>query len=141
MIVHLDLFSGASGDKLAGALLDVAEQTGAYSLAQLQDDLAAVEGRIRVRRERVERCGIAAWHVEMVDSETGRAADAPDAAVHDHVHWSQIRALIEAAPIDDRARELAVAVFERIATGNRIDNRNRTDCHQSRYNKARCPFI
>ena len=170
-IAHIDLVSGASGDKLVSALLDIAEQIGCYSLEQLDRDLSAVEPNLHVERERIARGGISAWHVTMLDKTTGKAADAPEALEgahvhehshahdhdhgdghvhthehthehahdhehhhdhdHDHAHehhhdhghghhhahrhWSDIRAMLEAAPLSERARELSLKIFERIA--------------------------
>lgn len=154
MIAHVDLTSGASGDKLVAALLDVAEQLGCYSLEQLQRDLAGFEPALLMERRRVKSNGIAAWQVKMVDRRTGREADAPQAlpaadpaheertdegheephaqhdrhhdhaahhdhhhaAGHSHVHWSDIKARLERSALPEHARQLAIAIFSRVAT-------------------------
>ncbi|MDY2625047.1 MAG: nickel pincer cofactor biosynthesis protein LarC [Coriobacteriales bacterium] len=140
MIAHVDLASGASGDKLVAALLDAAEQLGCYSLEQLQCDLHGFEPALQVERDRVTNGGIAAWQVKMIDRHTGREADAPcalsaagpehdgphdhhhgrfhehrHATGHSHVHWSDIKAHLEQSDLPSRARDLAIAIFSRVA--------------------------
>ena len=140
MIAHVDLTSGASGDKLVAALLDAAEQLGCYSLEQLQCDLHGFEPALQVERDRVTNGGIAAWQVKIIDRHTGREADAPcalsaagpehdgphdhhhgrlhehhHATGHSHVHWSDIKARLEQSDLPSRARDLSIAIFSRVA--------------------------
>ena len=100
MIAYLDCVGGLAGDMLLSALLDAGAP---------EDELRAVPGRLRLegvelRIERVERHGIGALHLDVLAPEQ-----------HDHRHWSEIRAQLEAAELDSGARERALRVFERLA--------------------------
>ena len=113
MIGWLDCRAGASGDMLLGALVDAG-----VPIAVLQ---GAVDGLhvepIRLRVEDVVRGGIGACrvHVEVADSARTRT-------------WSDIRALLTAAELDPAVRELALAVFARLAEAeaavHRVDPRD-----------------
>jgi pyridinium-3,5-bisthiocarboxylic acid mononucleotide nickel chelatase len=101
MIGWLDCSSGASGDMLLGALVG----TG-VPLETIDAAVQAVAPEpIRVSAESVTRGGLAATRVqvEVKESETHRGL-------------SDIRALLESAPLDDRVRTRAVEVFSRLAT-------------------------
>ncbi len=111
MIIHLDLSTGVSGDKLLAALLDVAEQTGAYTLARLQADLASLVPEVRVIRTQVLREGILAPHLEVSEQPT----EMHDAHAHGHRSWEGIRKLIEDSSLPARARAYALSSFSRIA--------------------------
>ena len=100
MIGWVDATAGASGDMLLGALLGAG-----VPLAVLSDAVTAVSPepvRLSVTQER--RAGLAATrcHVEVADSSTHRS-------------WSDVRALLEAAPLDAEVRERSVRVFSRLA--------------------------
>jgi pyridinium-3,5-bisthiocarboxylic acid mononucleotide nickel chelatase len=100
MIGWVDATAGASGDMLLGALLGAG-----VPLAVLSDAVTAVSPepvRLSVTQER--RAGLAATrcHVEVADSSTHRS-------------WSDVRALLEVAPLDAAVRERAVDVFARLA--------------------------
>jgi pyridinium-3,5-bisthiocarboxylic acid mononucleotide nickel chelatase len=100
MIGWLDCSSGASGDMVLGALVGAG-----VPLAVIDEAVQAVAPEpIRLRVEDVTRSGLAATRVrvEVADSTTHRGLGA-------------IRALLEAASLDDRVRERAGAVFERLA--------------------------
>ena len=102
MFAYLDCFSGISGDMLLGALLDAG-----LDLAALRDGLATLPlAGYSLSAERITEGGI-----------TGtRAVVALDASVqHEHRRLADIRALLDAAALPDRARETALAVFERLA--------------------------
>jgi uncharacterized protein (TIGR00299 family) protein len=114
MIVHLDLSTGASGDKLLAALLGIAEQTGAYSLTRLQGDLASLVPGAVVTRTDVSRGGISAPHIE-VRSLLADVHDHSDPPTHDRRSWKDIRELIEGSDLPDDVRGYALSGFMRIA--------------------------
>jgi pyridinium-3,5-bisthiocarboxylic acid mononucleotide nickel chelatase len=100
MIGWLDCSSGASGDMLLGALVGAGVPLDAIDAAVQ----AIAPEPIRIRAESVTRAGLAATRaqVDVAESETLRSLD-------------DIRALLEAAPLDDRVRTRAGDVFERLA--------------------------
>jgi uncharacterized protein (TIGR00299 family) protein len=100
MTVWVDASAGASGDMILGALLGAGVPV---ELIQSAVDAVSPEP-VKLRVEQVVRNGLAATrcHVEVADSETHRT-------------WRDIRALLDSAELDGRVRELAVAVFERLA--------------------------
>ena len=114
MIAHLDLSSGASGDKLLGALLHAGERAAVarglgadvpvFSADDLRVVLAAIAPEARLVTERVVKSGISAMALRV------EAESQPPSR-----HWKGIRALIEAAPITDGARVRALRAFELVA--------------------------
>jgi uncharacterized protein (TIGR00299 family) protein len=100
MTIWVDASAGASGDMLLGALLGAG-----VPVAVLQRAVDAVTPEpVELRPERVTRNGFAATrcHVEVADSEHHRS-------------WRDIRALLQAADLDEAVRDLAVRAFERLA--------------------------
>jgi uncharacterized protein (TIGR00299 family) protein len=96
----LDCSAGASGDMLLGALVDVG-----VPLELLRRSVSAlgVES-IDLHRHDVRRHGIGATRIEV-------RADAAPA----HRSWSDVRALLESAALDEPVRRDALAVFGRLA--------------------------
>ncbi|MGW2046990.1 nickel pincer cofactor biosynthesis protein LarC [Streptomyces sp. NPDC001858] len=95
-----DCSAGAAGDMLLGALLDAGA-----SLTVVRDAVEAVApGSVRLRVERVRRCGLAATkaHVDTV-------ADPP------HRTWRSIRALLAQASLPAPVRDRAQSVFASLA--------------------------
>ena len=84
-ILHLELSTGAAGDKLLGALLEVCERLDLASFDDLRRLASALVPDIRVERTRVLRGGNAATYLK---------AEEPNAPVR---HMSEIRALIKDA--------------------------------------------
>jgi uncharacterized protein (TIGR00299 family) protein len=98
--VWVDASAGASGDMLLGALLGAG-----VPVEVLQEAVDAVAPEpVALRVEAVRRGALAATrcHVDVADS------------VH-HRTWADVRALLEAAALDEPVRALAVRVFERLA--------------------------
>jgi uncharacterized protein (TIGR00299 family) protein len=98
--IWIDASSGASGDMLLGALVGAG-----VPVEVLQTAVNAVAPEpVALRVETVRRGALAATrcHVEIADS------------VH-HRTWRDVRALLEAASLDDAVRALAIRVFERLA--------------------------
>lgn len=107
MILHFDFSTGASGDKLLGALLEVCEQTGAATFASLQACAQALVPGVEVQRTRVSSGGIQATHIEVQE---------PDAPAR---HWRDIREMIAGVAavgaLSPAAVKLAELVFSDIA--------------------------
>ncbi len=100
-VLHFDCFSGAAGNMLLGALLEI----GAPARA-VREALAGLGvGPIRMRLTRVERGAISARYV---------AFSGPE---HDHHGrtFRTIRALLRKARLPARVRERSLDVFERLA--------------------------
>ena len=109
MILHLDLSSGASGDKLLAALLTIAEEQGKASLESLQETFARFLPTTAISRTWVNRGGMSAPHIDVVDSQP-----------QPHRHWTDIAELIGNAPIPEGARTRAFEAFERIAQAESV---------------------
>lgn len=102
MLAYLDCFSGISGDMLLGALLDAG-----LDLAALRDGLASLPlAGYTLTAARVTDGGL-----------TGtRLAVALDADVpHAHRRLADVRALLDASALPERARDTALAIFQRLA--------------------------
>ncbi|NGN92318.1 nickel pincer cofactor biosynthesis protein LarC [Nocardioides sp. KC13] len=99
-VVWVDASSGASGDMLLGALVDAGVP---LSVISSTVDAVAPEP-VDLGAEKVRRGALAATrcHVSIADS------------VH-HRTWTDVRALLTGAALDDAVRDLALRVFERLA--------------------------
>ena len=99
MIAYLDCVGGLAGDMLLSALLDAGAP---------EDALRAVPEHlgldVELRIERVERHGIGALHLDVVDEHA-----------HAHRAWSSIREQVEAAELEERVRERSLRVLSRLA--------------------------
>ena len=96
----LDLSSGVSGDMLLGALLGAG-----VPIEVVREAVDAVTPEpVTLESAPVARHGFAATrcHVQVADSVTER-------------HWSEIRTLLEEAPLGEAVRDLALEVFGRLA--------------------------
>ncbi len=100
MIGWLDCSAGISGDMLLGALVDAGV---ALDVLQAAVDAVGTEP-VRLLRRDVVRAGVGACKVDV------EVAD--DAATRT---WSDVRALLEAAPLDDAVRLRSLDVFARLA--------------------------
>jgi pyridinium-3,5-bisthiocarboxylic acid mononucleotide nickel chelatase len=98
-ICYLDAFSGISGDMTVGALLDA----GAPADAVL-DSLRALDTGAKYQVEKTARGGVAASKFRV-------QADGPQSR---HRHLPHILAMIDRAPIAERAKANASAVFQRL---------------------------
>ena len=100
-VLWVDASSGASGDMLLGALVGAG-----VPLGVIQDAVDAVSPEpVSLRIEPVTRNGFAATrvHVDVADST-------------EHRPWRDVRALLLGSSVDEAVRDLAVRVFERLAT-------------------------
>ncbi|GBD22081.1 hypothetical protein HRbin28_02555 [bacterium HR28] len=100
-IAVIDPFSGASGDMLLGALVDVG-----LAVEELSAQLAAtldLEG-YRIVAEPVVRHGLRGTQVRVLVEEPQPAR-----------HWNDLRALLVSSALPPRVRQRALAVFQRLA--------------------------
>ena len=102
--------SGIAGDMLVAALLDLGAD-----FTALEKALASV-GVSRISVEEVTRSTIRAKHFHL-----------PADAQHHDRSWRDIRALISAAPLSDRARSYALSIFSRLADEEARIHRVATD--------------
>jgi uncharacterized protein (TIGR00299 family) protein len=100
-ILYLDLFSGASGDMLLGALVDAG-----LSLELLRAQLGKLDlGGYELEAEVQLRHGIAGTKVHVHEL----------AQAHPARHLANVRDLLAASPLSSRVRDASLAVFERLA--------------------------
>lgn len=124
-IGYLECFAGISGDMLLGALIDAG-----VSRALLEETANALSIGSIIRFSSVNRSGITATKVDVLDAASGEMAEQKhthdhhhhdhthDHHEHNHVHgrsWKQIRELIEHAPLPSDASALALRAFELLA--------------------------
>lgn len=100
-ILYMDCFSGISGDMCLGALVDA----GADSL-RLEDDL--------------KKLPLSGWEMQVTPkSSHGITGTKVDILVREdsqpHRHYSDIRDLVEKSPLPEKAREIALSIFQRLA--------------------------
>jgi pyridinium-3,5-bisthiocarboxylic acid mononucleotide nickel chelatase len=99
-IAYFDCFHGAAGDMLLGALLDAGLELPALEQALAGLGLAGY----RLRPERVTSHSVTGTRLR-VEVDPGQPQR----------DWAAIRALIESAPLDERARAWALGAFARLA--------------------------
>ncbi|MFW5699227.1 MAG: nickel pincer cofactor biosynthesis protein LarC, partial [Planctomycetota bacterium] len=105
--------AGVAGDMLLGAMLALTPESG----ERLQRDLDALgTGPLPLRVEPVQVAGIAATAARV---DVAQTADWQPERAHEHHHhgrhWSEIRQIIAAAPLSERARGRAQAAFALLA--------------------------
>jgi len=123
-MLYIDCFSGAAGDMLLGALIDLGLPMDALQSAL--GSLALDYGRISA--DRVLRAGVSATKFRLI--EHGAAAEPPqhqhdhdhehhqhdhDHGQHAHHHLSHIVAAIRRSALSPEGRDRAVHLFERLA--------------------------
>jgi uncharacterized protein (TIGR00299 family) protein len=99
--LHLDCFSGAAGNMILGALLDLGAR--ARAVREALRGLGLADARMRVSK--VRRGALAARYVSF----SGRRRSARERT------FRSIRRLIERSRLDPAVRSRALAVFERLA--------------------------
>jgi len=117
LILHLDLSTGASGDKLLGSLLELCEKLELASFDELTSTAKVLLPHVVVKRQSVVRRGIAATHITVDDA---AASFIEDSSVHGHHrHWGEIREFLASAVVHGlvgtATAELVIRVFTRIA--------------------------
>src|SRR5689334_10150961 len=98
-VAHFDCFSGISGDMTLGALIDAGVEPDAISAG-----VESLAVGVKVEVKKVRKNGFAATQVRVV---------AP--SEHKHRHLSDIEKLLAAGRLAPRQRELAMAIFRRLA--------------------------
>jgi uncharacterized protein (TIGR00299 family) protein len=100
-VLFLDLFSGASGDMLLGALLDAG-----LPLAELRVELAKMDvSGYELEEEHQVRHGLSGTKLHVRDV----------AQAHPARHLSDVHKLIRESTLSDRVQAVGMAVFERLA--------------------------
>jgi hypothetical protein len=100
-LVYFDCASGAAGDMLLGAAVDLG-----LPLERLRDELARLPvAGYRLEAERVKRCGLAATQVHV-------RLDGQD---EKHRHLRDVLAILDASTLEAPVKEKAAALFRRLA--------------------------
>jgi uncharacterized protein (TIGR00299 family) protein len=105
---YLDCFSGASGDMMLGALLDLGLPLDA--LRSALGSLAIEYGEVTA--ERVTRAGVSATKFRLVEKALGVDGSAGH---HTHHHLKHIVAAIRRSSLSAEGQDRAVQLFERLA--------------------------
>jgi uncharacterized protein (TIGR00299 family) protein len=100
-IVYFDCASGASGDMILGAVVDLG-----LPVEELRAELArlGVEGW-RIEASRVNRSGLASTRVDVIAEVAGQP----------HRHLRDVLAILDASTLDSAVKERAGALFRRLA--------------------------
>jgi uncharacterized protein (TIGR00299 family) protein len=106
--MYFDCFSGASGDMVVGALLDLGLPIDA--LRGALGSLAMEFGEVTV--DRVSRAGVAATKFRLVEKSNGNTDGAHP---HKHHHLKHIAAAIRRSSLKPESQDRAVQLFERLA--------------------------
>jgi uncharacterized protein (TIGR00299 family) protein len=126
-VLHLDVFSGISGNMFLGALLDAG-----LDQRELEAGLAGLGVAHRLRVERVKRGALAARYVEVLAPRSERVRPARRPARHTHAHpddahdthahphtqgrsYDEIRRLLARAKLAPAVRDRAQAIFGALA--------------------------
>jgi len=152
-IAHLDCSTGVSGDKFLGALLDIGEQTGAFTAEDLRALVGPLVPEAAITVERVRSSGIAAVSVRVrahlrrplaTARGSGEAPPPPSAnppAVADngtapcdgavpHRAWADIRQTLTAAALPAQVRARALTAFGELALAEaRVHGRAEEEVH------------
>jgi uncharacterized protein (TIGR00299 family) protein len=111
LIAYLDCHSGISGDMFLGAVLDL---DAGFTLDFLKRELAALPlDGYQLRLESFQDKGIRGSRFEVILSERG-------ATGLQTRHFSEIVALLNASTLSPRVREIALAIFQRLAEAEAI---------------------
>jgi len=109
-LVYFDCSSGASGDMLLGALLDLG-----LALDALRAELQRLPLRgYRLEARRVHRAGLHATKLDVI-VEPGHGQDHPEGHAHGHRGLRQILELIAASGLEATVKERASGLFRRLA--------------------------
>jgi uncharacterized protein (TIGR00299 family) protein len=105
--LYLDCFSGASGDMMLGALIDLGLPLDA--LRGALGSLAIEHGEVSA--ERVARAGVTATKFRLIEHPSEGGAGSP----HKHHHLKHIVAAIRRSSLSAAGQDRAVHLFERLA--------------------------
>jgi hypothetical protein len=105
--LYFDCFSGASGDMILGAFVDLG-----LPMAGLREALGSLAIEYgEVTTERVTRAGVSAAKFRVIE----HAADASTGGAHKHHHLKHIVAAIRRSSLPPSGQERAAHLFERLA--------------------------
>ena len=107
--LYLDCGMGAAGDMLTAALLALADDREGF----LRRVNAALGGMAVVSCAQVSKCGVQGLHVTV--SVGGDVEGKEPRHRHEHTSIGEIRALLAAAPVSEKVRADALAVFDSLA--------------------------
>jgi len=106
-MLYFDCFSGASGDMILGALIDLG-----LPLPALRESLGSLAIEYgEVTAERVTRAGVSATKFQLIERATG----ASESSSHKHHHLKHIIAAIQRSSLSPSGQERAIHLFERLA--------------------------
>jgi uncharacterized protein (TIGR00299 family) protein len=110
-MLYLDCFSGAAGDMILGALIDLGLPLDALrgALGSLALDYGTVSA------DRVQRAGVAATKFRVHEKQPQGAVPAGQPAPHAHHHLKHIVAAIKKSALSAEGQDRAVSLFERLA--------------------------
>jgi uncharacterized protein (TIGR00299 family) protein len=106
-MLYFDCFSGASGDMILGALIDLGLPL--EGLHEALGSLAIEYGEVTA--ERVTRAGVSATKFQLIARAPGTSA----AGSHEHHHLKHIIAAIRRSSLSASGQERAIHLFERLA--------------------------
>ncbi len=111
-LLYFDCASGASGDMILGALVDLG-----LSMDALRAELAKLPlGGYRLEARRVRRSGIMATKVDVIVEEAaGHPAEGGHGHHHAHRGLRQILGLLEGSSLTGPVKERAASLFRRLA--------------------------
>ncbi len=110
-IAYLDCASGAAGDMVLGALVDLG-----LPLEALQGELARLKlGGYRLEARKVHRAGVHATKVDVITTEHEHEHVHGDGHEHGHRRLSDILELIDGSGLDAHVKERSSALFRRLA--------------------------
>ncbi len=119
MIAHVDAGTGASGDKLVCALMQAAEQVGAFDRERFVQLFAKLLPQARVQFEERSDQGIAGLGMKVTDANCARDHAHARSDGHEHTSWASIRSTIEGwredGSIAQGAAERALRAFQIVA--------------------------
>src|SRR4051794_16593685 len=106
-MLYFDCFSGASGDMILGALIDLG-----LPLPALRESLGSLAIEYgEVTADRVTRAGVSATKFQLIERATG----ASESSSHKHHHLKHIIAAIQRSSLSPSGQERAIHLFERLA--------------------------
>jgi uncharacterized protein (TIGR00299 family) protein len=105
--LYFDCFSGASGDMILGALIDIGLPLD--GLRSALGSLAIEYGEVTA--ERVTRAGVTATKFRLIE----REAEGSPGGAHKHHHLKHIIAAIKRSSLSESGQGRAVSLFERLA--------------------------
>src|SRR6185436_19649300 len=108
-MLYLDCFSGASGDMILGALLDLG-----LPLDALKSALGSLAVDHEVSAERVTRAGVSATKFRLADAPSAAGGEGESQPSHAHYHLKGIVNKIRRSALKPESQERAVHLFERL---------------------------